>query len=460
MNIHDIFRRVHLRIERGGSLLRSFRPAFFLILVTALVISGCQKEEKAGPPPPPIVEVAEVASKDVPIFAEWVGTLDGLVNATIRAQVQGYLIQRNYQEGDFVRKGQVLFEIDPRQFQAAVEQAKAILKQAQGVVAQTKSSLERSKSEVDVQDARWVTAKANLARVKPLSEQNALSQKDLDDAVGMELSTRSAVDAAKSGVAVAEANIVAAEAQVLAAQASLEKAQLNLSFTKITSPIDGIAGIAKTQIGNLVGPGSVEELTTISTIDPIKCYIAASEQEYMRAEEVRRKHPGQGRIPLELILSDGSTYPKKGEFAFADRQVDVRTGTIRVGTLFPNPQGILRPGQFGRLRAEIGIKKNALAIPQRAVSEVQGRYVVAVVGPENKVAIKPVKVGQRVGQLWVIDEGLKAGEKVVAEGIQKVRDGMTVSPKPFGTGGPEPPKGEQKPGKEPEAKPQPKTGKR
>lgn len=447
-----------------GQKMAAFLPGICFLFLSPLLLfplSGCSKEEKkAAAAQPPSVEVAEVVQKDVPTYSQWVGTLDGLVNATIRAQIQGYLIKQNYREGDSVRKGQVLFEIDPREYQAALEQAKAVLKQAQGVVAQTKSSLERAKSEVDVQDARWVTAKANLARVKPLAEQNALSQKDLDDAVGQELSSRSSVEAAKSGVAVAEANIVAAEAQVLAAQASLDKAQLNLSFTKITSPIDGIAGIAKAQIGNLVGPGSVEELTTVSTINPIKCYIALSEQEIMRITEGRKQQTQKGKVPLELILSDGSTYPMKGEVAFADRQVDVTTGTLRVGTLFPNPQGILRPGQFGRLRAEMGIKKNALAIPQRAVSEIQGRYVVAVVGPENKVAIRPVKVGERVGQFWIIDEGLKPGDKVVAEGVQKVRDGMVVTPKPFGAGEQESPKGEQKPGKEPEAKPQPKPGKR
>jgi membrane fusion protein (multidrug efflux system) len=402
----------------------------------------------------------EVTEKDVPVFSDWVGTLDGLVNATIRAQVQGYLIKRDYQEGDFVRKGQGLFEIDPREFQAAVDHAKAGMDQAKGALDQTKAALQRAKAEVSEQDARWTTAKINLARIKPLAEQNAVSQKDLDDAVGLELSTRSAVEAAKAGVGVAEANIVAAEGQVVAARAAVEKAQINLSFTKITSPIDGIAGIAKAQIGNLVGPGSVEELTTVSTIDPIKCYVALSEQEYMKAEELRRKRAGRGKVPLELILSDGSTYPEKGEVAFADRQVDVRTGTIRVATLFANPQRILRPGQFGRVRAEMGIKKNALVIPQRAVTEVQGRYVVAVVSPENKVAIKPVKVGQRFGQLWVIDEGLKAGEKVVAEGTQKVRDGMAVSPKPFVAKGEEPAGEGQKPGKEPEAKPQPKPEKR
>ncbi len=459
----------------------------FLPLLFSLALLGCGQAEKAGALPPPVVEVAEVVQKDVPIYAQWVGTLDGLVNATIRAQVQGYLIKQNYREGESVRKGQVLFEIDPREFQAAVEQAKAVLSQskasldqakallsqAKGAVEQSKASVEKAKADVAQQDARWTTAKANLARVKPLVEQNALSQKDLDDAVGAELSIRSAVEAAKAAVEAAQANVVAAEAQVvgaqaniaageakvLASQASLEKVQLNLSFAKITSPISGTAGMAKAQIGNLVGPGSAEELTTISTIDPIKCYAALSEQEYMKALEIKQSRSGQGKVPLELILSDGSTHPNKGEFAYADRQVDVRTGTIRVATLFPNPQHVLRPGQFSRIRAEMGIKKNALVIPQKAVSEIQGRYLVAVVGPGNKVAIRPVKVGPRFGQLWVIEEGLKSGEKVVAEGVQKVRDGMAVSLKARGEKQQEASAGEQKSGKEPAAKPEPKKGK-
>ena len=244
----------------------------------------------------------------------------------------------------------MLFEIDPRSYQAAVEEAKAQLAQT---------------------EARWQTAKANLARIKPLAEQSAVSKKDLDDAIGSEESTR---------------------ASVWSAKAALDKAQLNLDWTKVTSLIDGIAGIAKAQIGNLVGPGSIEELTTVSTVDPIKCYVSLSEQEYMRAQERRSKQAG--KVSLDLILSDGSTYPYKGEVAFADRQVDVRTGTIRVATIFPNPQNLLRPGMFSRIRAEMGIKKAALVIPQRAVTEIQGRYLVAVVGPENKVSIKSVKVGE------------------------------------------------------------------
>jgi membrane fusion protein (multidrug efflux system) len=412
-------------------------------LLAGVLLSGCGKEEKVQPQAP-IVEVVEVIQKDVPVYGEWVGTLDGSVNATIRAQVQGYLIKQNYKEGDFVKKDQVLFEIDPREYQAALAQATSALQQSKGV-------LQQSKAEVSRQEARWDNAKANLKRIRPLAEQNAVSQKDLDDSVGLELSTRSAVDAAKAAV-------IAAEGQVLGAQAAVEKAQLNLGFTKITSPIDGIAGIAKAQIGNLVGPGSIEELTTVSTVDPIKCYVSLSEQEYMRAQE-RRLKPA-GKVVLDLILSDGSTYPYKGEVAFADRQVDVRTGTIRVAAIFPNPQNLLRPGMFSRVRAEMGIKKAALVIPQRAVTEVQGRYMVAVVSPDNKMAIKPVKVGDRFGQLWVINEGLQLGEKVVAEGTQKVREGMVVSPKPFEAKAQAEPGAAQKPEAKPETKPHSKPEKR
>jgi membrane fusion protein (multidrug efflux system) len=428
------------------------------VLLAGLLVFACGKEEKVQPQAP-IVEVAEVLQKDVPVYRDWVGTLDGSVNATIRAQVSGYLIKQNYKEGDVVKKGHVLFEIDPREYKAALDQAEAVLSQSKGALEQTNAALEQAKAEVSLQDARWTTAKANLARVKPLAEQNAVSKKDLDDAVGMEMSTRSAVDAAKAAVAAAEANIVAAKAQILASQAAVEKAQLNLSFTKITSPVDGIAGIAKAQIGNLVGPGSVEELTTVSTINPIKCYASLSEQEYMQAQERRAKQVG-GKLNLDLILSDGSTYPYKGEFAFADRQVDVLTGTIRVATTFPNPQNLLRPGMFSRVRAELGIKKGALVIPQQAVTEIQGRYLVAVVSPENKVSIKPVKVGQWFGQLWVIDEGLQAGEKVVAEGTQKVREGTVVSPKPFESKAQTEPGAPQKPEAKSEAKPESKPEKR
>jgi membrane fusion protein (multidrug efflux system) len=407
-------KHLELSLSRLSLSVARVSPALVAGLLAFILVAGCQKEEAAGPPGPPVVEVADVIQKDVPISKEWVGTTDGFVNATIRAQVQGYLIKQNYREGDVVKQGQALFEIDPRTFQAALDQAKGALDQAKGI-------LDMSKADVNVQEARWATAKANLARVKPLAEQNAVSQKDLDDAVGAEESTRASVVAAK-------ASVVAAEASVVAAQANLDKAALDLGFTKVASPIDGIAGIAKAQIGNLVGPSSTQELTAVSTVNPIKVYINVSEQEYLGAREASANVEA---IPLELILSDGSIFPQKGRFYLADRQVDVMTGTLKLGAIFPNPGNLLRPGQFGKLRARMKVIQGALLVPQRAVSDVQGIYMVAVVGPDNKVDIRRVKPSDTVGSLWVIDEGLKPGEKVIAEGIQKVRQGMVVTPKPF-----------------------------
>jgi membrane fusion protein (multidrug efflux system) len=324
--------------------------------------------------------------KDVPIYKEWVGSLDGYVNAVIRPQVSGYLIKQNYREGEVVKTGQVLFEIDPRTFQAALDQAKGQLSQ---------------------QQARHTTAKANLDRIRPLAAKNAVSQKDLDDAVGAELSTRSSVESARAAV---------------------EEAQLNLSFTKITSPVDGIAGIAKAQLGNLVGPSMQTELTSVSTVNPIKAYINVSEQEYLSVNASGKK---AADIPLELILADGTPYPHKGRLVLADRQIDPTTGTLKVGSLFDNPGNRLRPGGYGMVRAVMSVKKGALLIPQRSVTDMQGKYLVAVVGADNKVAIRPVKVAERIGSDWIIADGLKAGEKVVVEGTQKVKPDMVVVPQPF-----------------------------
>ena len=352
-----------------------------------LFFSGCRNSRTGEAQPTPIVEVAQVIVKDIPVYSEWTASTDGLVNATIRAQVQGYLIEQDYKEGDFVRKGQVLFKIDPRTFQAALEQAK-------GQHAQ--------------QQARWEIAKANLERIKPLVKLKAISLKDLDDAVGTEQ---------------------AAQASVAAAQAVVDKAQVDLGFTKIASPVSGIAGIAKAQIGNLVGAGSIEELTTVSTVDPIKVYVSMSEQEYLEYVQYGGGH-GQ-KLLLQMILADGRIHPHKGSFAFADRQVDVRTGTIKVAALFPNPGNVIRPGQFARVIARTAIKKDALLVPQRAVMELQGGFQIAVVTSDNKVSIRQVKVAERVDNLWVIETGLKPGERVVAEGVQKVREGSIVTIKPF-----------------------------
>ncbi len=363
-----------------------FNPA--LILVLSLVPFACTKSPQEKPPPP-AVKVATVIQKDVPINYEWIGTTDGLVNATIRAQVQGYLVSQKYREGVPVKKGQVLFEIDPRTFQAALDQAKGQLAQ---------------------QEARWITAKANLARIRPLAEQNAVSKKDLDDAVGQEL---------------------AAKASVIAAQATVDKAKLDLGFTRIRSPIDGVAGIAKAQIGNLVGPGLTEELTTVSTVNPIKVYVSISEQEYLQAMERQKRNERRSTKNIKMFLADGSQYPYLGSFYLADRQVDPKTGTIRVAAVFDNPSNLLRPGQFARVRATVATREGALLVPQQSLSELQGSYFVAVVGPDNKIENRPVKVSESIENLRVVDQGVKPGERVVVEGIQKAKPGTLVVATPY-----------------------------
>jgi membrane fusion protein (multidrug efflux system) len=375
-----------MMIEPGTSGMRIIAPAILLLICAIAPGTGCSRQEKA-PPPALSVQTAEVITEDVPVYSEWVATTDGLVNATIRAQVTGYLVQQNYREGAFVKKGAVLFEIDPRPFAAALEEAEGVLAR---------------------HEARRINAKADLARIAPLAGVNALSKKELDAAVAAEGS---------------------AQADVKAARAAVEKARVDLGFTKIISPIDGIAGIARAQIGDLVGTQQGAELTTVSTVDPIKVYIAASEQEYLRFME---QLTGRNQdISLDLFLADGSLYPHKGRFAFADRQVSVKTGTITVATYFPNPGNLLRPGQFARVRAALRVQKDALLVPQRAVTELQGGYQVAVVDGDDTVRIRPVKAGERWGRLWVIDEGLAAGERVVAEGVQMVKEGMKVHPVPF-----------------------------
>ncbi len=391
--------------ENARHVLHLFRrvPGKMTLLAVAalsLVLGGCRQEEKVVSPQVPVVEVIAVVQQDVPVYREWVGALDGSVNAVIRPQVTGYLTRQNYREGDLVRKGQILFEIDPRTFQAAVNQAQASLDQAKGTLA--------------LQDANATTARADLARVRPLAEKNAVSKKDLDDAIGKDLGAKASVEAARAGIAVAAAN--------------LDKARLDLSFTRITSPVDGVAGIAKTQLGNLVSPNMQDELTSVSALDPIKVFINISEREYLRDRDSRQKNQ---QIPLQLILTDGSLYPHEGKIALSDRQVDPTTGTLKVGALFPNKDNVLRPGQYGRIRAMMKVKKGALLIPQRAVAEIQGKYLVAVVGQGNRVDVRQVQAGERIGSDWLIEKGLQAGEKVIAEGIQKVKPGMTVTPKPF-----------------------------
>jgi RND family efflux transporter MFP subunit len=399
----------------------------------ALPFAGCtQPKEQAGAPPPPDVEVVQVQQKDVPSYAEWIGTLDGFVNAAITAQVSGYLQRQLYSEGAFVTKGQVLFEIDPRPFQAVVDQAEGQLAQANGQVAQAKAQVAQAQAQLGVAVANQVKTQQDEDRYAPLAKQQAITQQDMDNAVQSNLASKAQVQAARAAVETAQAQLQAAIAGVATARAALDTARLNLGFTKLIAPVNGIAGLAQQQVGSLVGPAS-GPVTTVSTVDPIKAYFTVTEQEYLsytrRYPNAANRESNEQRLVLHLILADGSVYPRSGKFFFADRQVDPTTGAIRLAGLFPNPGNILRPGQYGRVRSQTDIVKGALLVPQRAVTELQGTYQVAIVAGDRKVRIQPVTVGAREGSMWIVTEGLKPGEQLVAEGVQKVRQGMQVNPK-------------------------------
>ncbi len=363
---------------------------FILLAVFALAMIGCGRTQAAGAPPPPEVRVATVIQQDVPVYSEWVATLDGYVNAEIRPQVSGYIIKQDYKEGSLVHKGQVLFEIDPRPFRAALDRAKGDLAQAQAQL---------GKSTLDVE------------RDTPLAEARAIAKSQLDNEIQARLGAKAAVESSKAAV---------------------EQAELNLEWTKVISLVDGIAGIAQVQIGNLVGPNAV--LTSVSQVEPIKAFFPISEHEYVlvqKSNAISAKHTSSffGKS-LELILTDGSVHPQKGKILLADRQVDSSTGTIRIVAAFPNPGNVLRPGQYGRVRVETNMKNGALLVPQSAVAQSQGSYQVAVVGSDHKVSVRTVKPGETVGTMWVIDEGLKPGEQVAVEGLQQLKEGTTVIPKP------------------------------
>jgi membrane fusion protein (multidrug efflux system) len=409
-------------------------------LVAAVLLTtsaGCSKQSSGAITPLfPIVKIASVQQMDVPIYGEWIGTLDGLVNADIKAEVSGYLLTQAYREGSFVKKGQLLFQIDPRPFQAALDQANGQLAQTEGQLEQARAQLAQSEAQVTVAEANQRRTQLDYERYKPLAQLQAITTQDLDNATQNNLAAKAQVQAAAAQVATAKAQVIASGAGVQSAKAAVETARINLGFTHLTSPIDGIPGIALLQVGALVSPSS-PTITTVSTIDPIKAYFTASEQEYI---DFTRRFPTQesrladlAKRDLELILADGSVYPLRGKFYFADRQVDVRTGAIRLAGLFPNPGGSLRPGQYARVRMQTAVRHGALLVPQRAVIELQGNYELAVVDSVNKVNIRPVTVGERVGKLWIVREGVAPGERVVVEGVQKVHQGTQVTPEPDGT---------------------------
>src|SRR5262245_4968789 len=397
-----------------------------IVIALMIAVGGSKSKEKApaAAPPPANVEVAQVERQDVPIYSEWIGTLDGMVNAEIRAQVTGYLLRQSYKEGSFVRKGQTLFEIDPRPFQASLDQAKGDLARAQAQLAQANSQLLQSQAQLAQAEANQVKAQLDVDRYTPLAKEKAITDQELDNAIQANIAAKAQVKAGNAGVETAKSAIVAANAAVEAARATVKTAELNLSFTTITSPIDGVAGIAQAQVGNLIQPNG-GPLTTVSTLDPIKVYFTLSEREYLdytRRESIQRKWgAGAKGLELEMALADGSTYPQKGKFFVADRQVDQKTGAIRLAGIFPNPGNTLRPGQYAKVRAITSNKEGALLVPQRAVTELQGSYRVAVVGNDNKVNIRPVKVGPRVGSMWVIEDGMKPEERSDGRGEKEIR---------------------------------------
>ena len=361
-----------------------------VVCVSLLLLGGCEKKEVAAPPQPPAVKVVDVIQQDVPIYVEWVAQLNGDTNAEITPKVQGYLLSRNYQEGYPVKKDQLLFEIDPRPFSAALDQANAQLAVAQA---------ELSRAETDV------------ARDTPLAAQSAIPLKQLDNDKSAEAAGKAQVDAAK---------------------AMIEQAKLNLEWTKVYSPIDGIAGVATSQVGDLVGTST--KMTTISKVNPIRAYFSISEDAYLKVADkvaaVLAGRPGLGPTAVEYIQANETAYPSRGRIILVNREVSSQTGTIQLAAEFSNPGSVLRPGGFGRVRIKTGDNKGALLVPQIAVMEVQSAYQVVVIGPDNKASFRPVKVGDRVGGNWVITDGLKPGEKIVIEGFQKVRDGMTVNIEP------------------------------
>ncbi len=367
---------------------RTFGRRLLAAFSIALALSSCAKKAEP-PPPPPEVQVINAVQKDVPIYVEFVGQTRGAKEVEVRSRVEGYLDTVNFEEGSFVRKGQLLYTIDPRPFEAALAQAKGQLAQA---------------------EAQLGKARQDVSRFKPLAEQNAIPRQDYDTALSHQQ---------------------AAEASVEAAQATVRQAGLDLGFTRITAPMSGLIGKTEINPGNLVGR-QLTLLTSISDIDPIHVRFSISEQEYLQLVKAREKEPakGPGKVPLELLLADGSVHPHKGHVAFVERTVDPTTGTLQMEASFPNPGKTLRPGLFARVRGAVEVRKGAVLVPQRAVQELQATYNAAVVGTDNTVEIRPVTPGPRVGSMWVIEEGLTPGEKVVVEGLQKVRPGMTVKAVP------------------------------
>ncbi len=391
--------------------------------------AGCKEAPKATARPPEPVKVAPVVQKDVPIYAEWVGTTVGYVTAQIRARVSGYLISQNYKEGTVVKAGALLFQIDPRQYQNSVNQAKAQLRTAESQLDQAKAAVAQAEADVTRAEANQKKTALEVDRYRPLAGRGSVSQQELDNTVQNNEANLASLEAARANVVNAKAGVTKAQAEIARARASLDEAELNLGWTKVTSPINGIAGIKNVDIGDLIATSTT--MTAVSQVNPIYVQVGVAEQDYLRwkqrpvaSDEINRKSD------LEMVLSDGSSYPHRGTAEIVDRQVGVTTGTISVRGVFPNPEDLLRPGQFAKVRAVVDLRKGALLVPQRAVREIQGNYEIGVVSADESVDLRKVQVGERVGSLWIIAQGLKPGERVIVEGLDKVRAGEKVKAMP------------------------------
>ncbi len=435
-----------------------------LAVILAVALAGCnQKSGAAAGPPPPVVKAASVTEQDVPISVEYVGTLVGYINAQIRARVSGHLMSQNYTEGSLVKAGDLLFQVDPRPFQAALDQAEAQLLQAESQLSQAKAQVGASQAQVEqalakvAQDEAQVKrseadqrrTELDVGRYTPLAQRGSVSQQELDNAVQNNLANIASVAAARASVQNSQANVSNSraslqksqadvktqEANIAAARAALANAKLNLGYTRVISPISGVAGFRVANIGDYVGPNDQNPLTTVSQVDPIYAEFPVSEQRALTVLRRWAADPSErGKLEPELILADGTVYPQRGRAAALDRQVDVTSGTVLARAVFPNPGNLLRPGQYAKVRIVVEVKKSALLIPQRAVQDVQGVHQVAVIKPDETVDMRAVKVDARVGSLWIVAEGLRPGEQVVVEGGDRVRAGQKVRLAPSETG--------------------------
>lgn len=419
---------------------RSNRNRYWPLLVLALFIIGCEhgKEEPkadataAGAAVP--VVVAAVQQKTVPIYTELTARTDAHDTIDIRARVKAFLQAQNYQEGTMVKKGQVLFTLDKREYEAQMQQARAQLAKAEADLAQAreKSVVDTANANLDIAVASLNKADQDVKRLKPLAEVKAVPQQDYDNALAAQQAARADVEGRKASLSTTHVNQTAsiqqAEAAVLSAKATIAQAELNIEYCTITSPVDGIAGTRLVAPGNLVGSGEPTLLTTVSNVNPLRVYVSIPERDYLIYQRMRSEGKMKGGAELDLVLADGTTFPYKGRIIIADRAVDLKTGTLNLVAEFPNPNALLRPGQFGRVRLAATTAENALLVPQKAVSELQSAKVVYLVGPDNKVQIRSVTLGDRVGQDYIITEGLKAGDRIIIEGIQKVRPGAVVQP--------------------------------